>query len=125
MKSSESSYCAACNSFFHAPDECPKTLPTYQPVSNALVGQDPHTGAVDLQAQVVPVLNADLALEIQLRSILAEGIGTEGRRCDKHRRMQLQILGKAPSGHRVGRLRRLLFRDKASLAADLFDLRAS
>jgi hypothetical protein len=81
----ESSYCTACNSFFHAPDACPKTLPTYQPISN-------------LQAQVLPTLNADLVLELQLRSILAEGIGAEGRRCDKHRKMQLQILGKAPSG---------------------------
>lgn len=98
MVLSESSYCAACNSFFHAPDTCPKTLPTYQPVSNVLVEHGPQTGAIDLQAQVLPTLNAGLALELQLRSILAGGIGTEGRRCAKHRRMQLQILSKAPSG---------------------------
>ena len=98
MVLSESSYCPACNSFFHAPDRCPKTLPTYQPVSNTLVRHGTNTGVPDLQAQALPALNANLAFELQLRSILSEGIGNEGRRCDEHRRMQLQMLGKAPSG---------------------------
>jgi len=98
MMLSESSYCPGCNSFFHAPDTCPKRLPRYQPVSNVLVGHAAHTGATDPQTEVLPASHADLALELHLRSILAGGIGHEGRRCDKHHSMQRQILGKAPSG---------------------------
>jgi hypothetical protein len=103
MVLSESPYCPACNSFFHAPDTCPKTLPpTYQPVSNLLVEHDAHTGVGGSQAQTPLTQNADLALELQLRSVLAAGIGHEGRRCETHRKMQLQLLGKAPSGRNKG-----------------------
>ena len=94
----ESRYCPACNSFFHAPDTCPKTLPTYQPVSNALVEHGTHTGASDLRVGDPSTPPTDLALELHLRSILCEGLGTEGRRCNEHRMMQLQLLSKAPSG---------------------------
>lgn len=98
MVLSESSYCPACNSFFHTPDSCPKTLPTYQPVSNTLVGEGTHTGVGDSKTQDPPAPNTDLALELQLRSILAGGIGKEGRRCNEHHMIQLQLLSKAPSG---------------------------
>lgn len=43
---------------------------------------------------------ATLDLELQLRFALSKGIGNWGRRCDKHRRMQLQMLGKAPWGRK-------------------------
>lgn len=86
MLQSGSDYCPACNSFFHAPDTCPKTLPTYQPVSNTLIGPVANTWASD-----------GLALELHLRSILAYGIGHEGRRCDMHRKMHSQMLGHKPT----------------------------
>jgi len=98
MVLSESSYCPACNSFFHAPDTCPKTLSTYQPVSNTLVGNGAHTGVVDLMVQDPSTPPTDLTLELHLRSVLSEGLGNEGRRCNEHRMMQLQLLNKAPSG---------------------------
>ena len=98
MVLSESSYCPACNSFFHAADTCPKTLFTYQPVSNTLVGHGAHTGANDLRTQNPPTPPTDLALELHLRSILSEGLGSEDRRCNEHRMMQLQLLNNAPSG---------------------------
>jgi len=103
MVLSESPYCPPCNSFFHAPDTCPKTLPpTYQPVSNVLVKHGAHAIVVDSKAQAPLTSSDDLASELRLRSILAEGIGHEGRRCDTHRKMQLQLLGKAPSGRNIG-----------------------
>lgn len=109
MVQSESSYCAACNSFFHAPDRCPKTLPTYQAVSNTLVENADHAGVTEVQAPLTS--NTDLALELQLRSVLAGGIGHEGRRCDHHRKGQLQLLGKAPSGRHAS----------VSIVLDAFD----
>lgn len=108
---SESSYCPACNSFFHAPDECPKTLPTYQQVSNVLVGQYAHIGVTDPQTRALLISNDEVALEPRLRSILAKGIGHEGRRCDTHRKMQLQLLSKAQSGRNTG----------VSIVLDVFD----
>ena len=98
MVSSESRYCPACNSFFHTPDTCPKTLPTYQPVSNALIGHGAHAGEGDLRTQDPLTSPPGLALELRLRSILAEGLGNEGRRCNEHHKMQLQLLSKAPAG---------------------------
>lgn len=108
MVQSESSYCAACNSFFHAPDRCPKTLPAYQPVSNTLVRHATDDEATE-EAPLTP--NTELALELQLRSVLAGGIGHEGRRCDNHRKGQLQLLGKAPSGRHAS----------VSIVPDAFD----
>lgn len=96
MVQSECSYCSACKSFFHSPDTCPKTLPTYQPVSNTLAGHGAKDGVTKVQGPLTS--NTDLALELQLRSVLAGGIGHEGRRCEHHRKGQLQLLGKAPSG---------------------------
>jgi hypothetical protein len=101
----ESSYCPACNSFCHTPNtcpktlpkdtaqrHCPKTLPTYQRISNALIG--PATSSQD-QSNIGD-FNGDLSLGLRLRSILANGIGNEGRRCNKHRSMQLQMLCETP-----------------------------
>lgn len=96
--SSESRYCPACNSFFHTPERCPKTLPTYQPVSNALIEHGAHAGEGDLRTQNPLTSPPDLALELRLRSILSEGLGNEGRRCNEHHKMQLQLLSKAPAG---------------------------
>ncbi|KAM0709972.1 hypothetical protein Q7P35_002334 [Cladosporium inversicolor] len=109
MVLSESSYCPACNSFFHAPDTCPKKRPTYQPVSNTLVGNGANDGVLEVQVPLTS--NTDLALELQLRSVLAQGIGHEGRRCDNHRKGQLHFLGKAPSGRHAS----------VSIVLDAFD----
>lgn len=104
MAAAESIYCPPCNSFFHSPDNCPKTLPpTYKPVSNKLIGSSANISVSDFRliSQLDPQhfnidpTTATLDLELQLRWALSKGIGNGGRRCDKHRKMQLQMLGKA------------------------------
>ena len=97
MVLSESSYCPACNSFFHSADTCPKTLPAYQPSSNVLIRPASSTS----ERYDTVDTTADLSLELQLRSIIADGIGNEGRRRDRHHRMHLQMLEEVPSNRRA------------------------
>ena len=105
MAAPGSVYCAPCNSFSHAQNQCPMSFPrTYQPVSNNLVGSNVNIGTDDfyLISQLAPdraVIDqptATLNLELQIRKALSKGFGNGGKRCDKHRRMQMQMLDKAP-----------------------------
>lgn len=102
----ESRFCPTCESFFHGPDTCPKTLLIYQPVSNALVDTGANIGVAACQMRSLFAPQhysigspaAALSFELRLRSALSEGVGDDCCRCDKHRVMHLQIHRKAPTG---------------------------
>jgi hypothetical protein len=74
------------------------TFPTYQPVSNKLVGSDTDTKTADLTLLDSPgTSDVSLVTELQLRSMVAEGTEDVRRSCTKHRLMQLQILRGDPA----------------------------
>jgi hypothetical protein len=98
MQQSASRFCHTCKSFFHGPETCPLTFPTYQPVSNKLVSPNTNTEPVEptlLDSPGTPTVS--LSPELQLRSMLAEGTEFLCRSCTKHRLMKLQILRGDPS----------------------------